>query len=133
MRTWQVGAEKCQFLMSHEKCTLKLDVTPALSILMEFKTISFRDKICLSFWWMSWVLEWSSQGNLRLKPQLAMDSIPGKSSKVCLPQKTKILVVKCPVVAPSSQVLDYLPIFHEGGALIRELFCVSAHKNTKTA
>ena len=69
---------------------------------------------------MSWVLVWSTKGNLWLKLQLAMHSIPRKSGTVCLPQKTKIIVVKFPVVA-----LNYLPIFHEGGGLIRKLFCVS--------
>ena len=55
-----------------------------------------------------------------------MHSIPRKSGTVCLPQKTKILVVKFPVVA-----LNYLPIFHEGWGLIRKLFCVSPHKTWK--
>ena len=111
---------------------LKSTTRKTLAVLMEFKTISFWDKICLSFWWMSWVLEWSTKGNLWLKPQLAMDSIPRKSGTVCLPQKTKILVANFPVVAPPSQVLNYLPIFHDGGGLMRKLFCVSPHKNMKT-
>ena len=52
---------------------LKSTTRKTLAVLMEFKTISFWDKICLSFWWMSWVLEWSTKGNLWLKPQLTMD------------------------------------------------------------
>lgn len=57
-----------------------------------------------------------------------MDLIPQKSEMVWVPQKTKILVV-----ALHSQVLNYLPEFHEGGALMRELFCVRPHKNVKIA
>lgn len=48
-----------------------------------------------------------------------------------LPQETEILIVKFPVMAPTSQVLNSITLFHEGGGLMRESFGVNTHKYVK--
>ena len=60
-----------------------------------------------------------------------MNRIPRYKDHLGLPQKTKIFVIEPPVLTASGQVLNSLPVFHEGGGLVRVFLSVNTHKNMK--
>ena len=65
------------------------------------------------------------------KPQFPMQNAPRECGGLLLTQKTEVLIIIPPIMAPCCQVLNYFPIFHEGRGLSWILRGVNAYKIKK--
>lgn len=67
------------------------------------------------------------------KPQFPMQNAPGECGGLLLTQKTEVLIIIPPIMAPCCQVLNYFPIFHEGRGLswiLKRCKCLQKSKSS---
>lgn len=89
--------------------------TGTFSTLTEFKTVTSRRIVKASLGRRGLDEYLAYDRWLGMHPQFPVNDTPWERSRLRLPQKPEVFIIKLPIVAPGCQILNHLPIFHEGG------------------